>query len=150
MFETNWTSNELRLRMSASLENNDQADALVSEFLLQTDVPVDRFAVRILLREALLNAVTHGCGKDPEQEVRLCVRLEPDAIVLDVQDSGPGFLWQDRNTMFDVLGDGGRGLALMRIYSSNMTFNEAGNHVVLRRRYDSAAVCQCAADGEQT
>ena len=53
-----------------------------------------------------------------------------------VEDDGPGFTWQNRTATFDVTGDGGRGLALMHMYSSEMTFNDRGNRVELRRCFE--------------
>jgi serine/threonine-protein kinase RsbW len=127
----------LRVRFGASLENIDAVDAAVTQFLCDARLPVDRFALRILLREALLNGVTHGSGQDPLREVRLELLSDADGVLLTVEDDGPGFEWQRSNASFDTFGDGGRGLALMRLYSSQMTFNPRGNRVTLRRPYDA-------------
>ena len=129
----------IRLELPATLAAIDAADAQVTRYLTEAGVPVDRFAVRILLREALLNAVIHGSGQDPQKAVRLALTLEPDAVVLTVEDQGPGFAWEERDTTFDIVGDGGRGLALMQTYASSVTFNQRGNCVVLRRRWDQPA-----------
>ncbi|MCK4660725.1 MAG: ATP-binding protein [Phycisphaerae bacterium] len=142
------TPRKLCVHMLASLENIDQADSAVSGFLIERKVPVDRFAVRIMLREALLNAVTHGSGGDSRLPVRLDVELGKSGVALAIEDTGEGFIWQDRDVSFDVLGDGGRGLALMQIYSSEMTFNESGNRVALRRNYDVPAVCHEGSSGD--
>jgi serine/threonine-protein kinase RsbW len=131
------TAHGFRARLSATLESIDAADAAVTGFLSEHDVPVDRFAVRILLREALLNAVTHGSDACPAREVRLELARDDDALVLTVVDDGPGFDWRQHSGEHDTLGDGGRGLALMLLFAAQVTFNERGNAVTLRCAYDS-------------
>ena len=138
MFDVKTEGKHLRIEMSATLENIDGADERASSFLAATHAPIDLFATRILLRESMLNAVTHGSGCDPSQIVRLDVEVDDLGVVLTVEDTGPGFIWQDRQTEFDILGDGGRGLALMQLYASEMNYNEAGNRVVLRRTYEAS------------
>lgn len=135
-FEATRTPAGLHLEMAACLTNIDAADAQVSALLQDRDAPVDRFAVRILLREAALNAVTHGSGQDAAKQVRIDVTLGAAEVELRVEDDGPGFAWQERPPTFDVMGDGGRGLALMHMYASAVEFNERGNCVVLRRQHE--------------
>lgn len=132
---------------AATLEEIDRADAFVSDFLTRQAVCVDRFAMRILLREAMLNAVIHGSGKDPRKRVELRVCCSSDCVELVVEDGGPGFIWQDRETQFDVVGDGGRGLALMQIYATEMEFNSRGNRITLRRACDSSEACASTSRG---
>ena len=121
--------------MGASLANIDRADRVVERFLGQCGLAVDVFAVRILLREAVLNAVVHGSASDPSREVTVELAADPDGVVLTVGDSGPGFDWSSgiSSVGFDDDGDRGRGIALMRIYASKMLYNQAGNCVTLRR-----------------
>jgi serine/threonine-protein kinase RsbW len=135
MFELVRTNKEFRLKMSATLENIEEADNQLTVFLNQRHLPVDIFAVRILLREALLNAVIHGSGKDPDLSVHFDVRVNSSDMVLTIEDFGPGFAWADRKQEINVLGDGGRGLALMKIYSDTMTFSESGNRLTLKKNF---------------
>ena len=131
------TEDGLRLCLPASVASIDAADAQVTRFLDGAAVPVDGFAVRILLREALLNAVLHGSGQDAGKQVRVGVALDRGGVVLTVEDDGPGFVRPARASVPDIAGDGGRGLALMQIYSSEMTFNGRGNRVVMRRNHEA-------------
>ncbi|MBN1765806.1 MAG: ATP-binding protein [Sedimentisphaerales bacterium] len=124
-----------KIRMSATLENIDVVDDTLANYLSGWDLPVDIFAVRILLREALLNAVTHGSGMDSRKTVRLEIRMNTDGIDMEVCDSGSGFPWWNLKEYTFNLDEGGRGLALMKIYSDNMEFNETGNTIILRKRY---------------
>lgn len=148
MFETTESETKLHVRMSATLENIDRADDATVLFLKSRDVPVDMFAVRILLREGMLNAVVHGSGQDPDLPVTMDVELDPEGVGLTIEDTGPGFIWQNRSACFDLMGDGGRGLPLMQMYSSRMAFNDSGNKVSFWRKYREAEVCQGATHGE--
>ncbi len=134
MFEVIGTEDRFQIEMSATLEGIDRADEQLVAYLRANDVAVDVFGLRILLRESMLNAVTHGRGKDSDKTVRLDLAVDSTGVTLTVEDSGPGFAWSDHSQAFDDLdGDGGRGLALMRIYSDEMSYNEQGNQVVLRK-----------------
>jgi len=125
--------------MSAELANIDAADHAVSEALSRWQLPVDVFAARLLLRESLMNAVIHGSGKDPRKQITMHVTFDDAAIQLHVIDSGPGFDWQMKlKEGFDVLSDGGRGMALMQIYASSVHYNAAGNEVTLSRSFETA------------
>ena len=135
MLDVEKTDNMFEIKMSATLENIDVADDGLANYLSDEDLPVDIFAVRILLREALLNAVTHGSGTDPQKTVTMNLWKHTAGIDMEVCDSGSGFNWRDYKEFSFTLDEGGRGLALMKIYSDNMEFNESGNTVILRKRY---------------
>lgn len=135
MFRVSETDDELHLTMPAVLESIDAADELLVGFLVRRAIPIDCFAVRIVLREALLNAVIHGSGEMPEQEVELDVLLDVQGLRLSVRDHGAGFAWRRLWESPPAHLDSGRGLPLMRIYASEVQFNEAGNQVTLVRNY---------------
>jgi len=143
MFDVEHTPTALRITMSASLHNIDRADQVCLEELDRRQVAVNRFALRILLREAALNAVTHGCGEGPDGRVCIAIVFGDDGLRLIVEDNGPGFIWQNREVELDVQGDGGRGLPLMRIYSSEMIYNQSRNRVELRLRSDPELPVTC-------
>lgn len=138
MLETTETNERIQLRMSATLENVEAADDLLAAYLDARQVPVDLFAIRILLREGLCNAVIHGSGKDPDKIVRLEARTDSTSLTLTIEDSGPGFDWLGRAQPLDVVGDGGRGVPLMEIYADKVEFNEKGNVVSMRRNFIEA------------
>ncbi len=139
MFQVEETTTGLQVRMSATLSNIDDADDRVAMFLREKAQNVDQFAVRILLRESVLNAVTHGSGKDPERMVILNVETMQEFVELRVQDPGVGFDWRSHSRDHDVevLSDGGRGIALMEIYSDEMIYNDSGNKLTLRKYYST-------------
>lgn len=137
-FEVRETGARLEITFSSVLAQIDRCDEVVADFVGRAEIALDLFALRILLREALLNAVMHGNGEDPTREVRLVVECLEDRARMTVLDQGPGFAWHDRDMEFDILGDGGRGLPLMQMYADEMQFNDIGNQVVLERRYETS------------
>lgn len=94
----------------------------------------DWYAVELLLREALTNAVLHGAD-DPSRQVVCEVTIARRVARLVVTDEGPGFDW--RRALSAVTAEtatSGRGLKIYQLYADRVSFNEAGNRVVLYRR----------------
>ncbi len=146
MFESFAARERIHMAMSASTLNIDEAEARLCAFLADCD-NIDLFAVRILLREALLNAVLHGSREAEKDSVSVDAVLEPAGLVLTVRDNGPGFAWQEAGTNMDILADSGRGIPLMHIYASEVVFNAAGNEVTLYRDYQDEPISAVAEGG---
>ena len=92
----------------------------------------DCFACELLLREALTNAVVHGCQGDPLGTVRCVLRLKTKRLVIGVEDDGAGFAWRTRrNRDADICACSGRGLEIFRKFATRVRFNEKGNTVVI-------------------
>jgi len=97
----------------------------------------DIFAVRLVLQEAVTNALVHGNGTDPAKHVDIAYLVSPTEVLLEVQDQGAGF---SPNALPNPLAEEnrlrpcGRGVFLMRIYSTWISFNQQGNRVILCRR----------------
>ncbi len=134
MFRITDTSSGFRVQMSSRLDLIDRADELLTQRLLSSTSNLDAFAVRILLREALLNAVMHGGRQGEDSAIDLDVEFDADGLTLTVADRGPGFDWRRRLDRLDVLADGGRGIPLMGIYADDMQYDEGGNRLTLRKR----------------
>ena len=98
--------------------------------------PVDLFAAELLFREAITNAVLHGCRLDPARQIIVAMRVRTDRVVIDVTDDGPGFDWRRnlRHTARDC-DVSGRGLAIYRAYANRIRFNTSGNRLTLVRSF---------------
>lgn len=97
--------------------------------------PSDRFAAELMVREALANAVQHGCGSDPERHVRCTIRIGRGRVLVLVADDGPGFDWRAamrRGTQDTACS--GRGLAIVRRYATRVRFNRRGNIIAIWKR----------------
>ncbi len=93
---------------------------------------------RVGLTEALSNAVLYGNESDPRKTVNVEVCLDPEKVVISVEDQGRGFdpgSVRDPTRPENLHATGGRGLFLIRKLMDEIEFNERGNAVrmVLRR-----------------
>lgn len=96
------------------------------------------FEIETSLREALTNAVVHGCRLDPEKKVQLTACCD-DArgMLLIVRDSGEGF---DIDSIpSPVVGENifathGRGIYLINQLMDEVTFRAGGTEIRMRKR----------------
>jgi serine/threonine-protein kinase RsbW len=97
----------------------------------------DLFAVKLALEEAVVNAFRHGTRGEPGKAVRVAYLVTLSEVVVEVADDGPGF---DPDRVTGPPGPGSasrvtpRGLFLMRVYMTGVSFNRQGNRVTLWRR----------------
>ena len=101
----------------------------------------DLFGVRLALEEALVNAIKHGNGMDPDKQVHIDCRFEVDRVRIVIEDEGGGF---DLKAVPDPTDDenlerpGGRGIMLMRSFMNTIEYNDSGNRLMLEKvRADS-------------
>ncbi|MHC5111140.1 MAG: ATP-binding protein [Planctomycetota bacterium] len=134
MFRYQETGNGCQIEFGSNLDAIEKVDRRVTELLDRCDVNVDKFAIRILLHEALVNAVVHGNGEDPSRSVSVKVTSDEKGVSLFVQDAGSGFSQDAITDSPDRLEAGGRGLLLMKSYADEVSYNDAGNCVHLWKR----------------
>lgn len=90
------------------------------------------FAVELLARECLVNAVVHGNRNAADKSVALLLSVGRELIRLQVNDEGQGFDWRTvRREGSDTTTTSGRGLRLYALYAERIRFNLSGNQVVL-------------------
>lgn len=125
---------EVSEQIPASLEAMESLCLRLRGFLEEGLHDAELFAAELLLRELLTNAVCHGCAGDHRRHVRCDVRLAAGALSLIVEDEGKGFDWRAALARSpDTTGTSGRGMAILRLYATELRFNEAGNRVELVR-----------------
>jgi anti-sigma regulatory factor (Ser/Thr protein kinase) len=127
------SSRQLAWKYPAALQNIDtvcsKAAALLEQCSLQKK---DRFAIELLLREALNNAVIHGCHQNPHLFFSGSLIISDHQAVIEVSDEGLGFEWRSESRSLHPDGDEtGRGLQIYANYASSIKFNDAGNCVTL-------------------
>ena len=92
----------------------------------------DHFAIELLLRELLCNAVVHGCRKDPDKRILCAVRQRRRRFTLVVCDGGRGFDWRAAWRQSSGASDcSGRGMEILRAYATRVRFNKSGNQAVI-------------------
>ncbi len=123
----------LNRRLSASLEAVDQFCLEARAALAEHGWSAQAFWVELLLREALTNAVLHGCGGDAARRVDAEIALAGRELRLLVRDDGDGFDWRGGllRPAPTIEEDSGRGLTLMTSLAADITFNERGNAVAM-------------------
>lgn len=134
MFEIESFPGGRAFRFSASLTLLDRAVAETVGFLQSQNASGSLFDVKLLLREALLNAVLHGSRSDPLRLVALEVRTAASRLTLTVTDQGDGFDWRSGlANLAPPEATSGRGLTILTLYADDVRFNPAGNQVTLTK-----------------
>ncbi len=124
----------LKMTLPAALDNIEEAVAEARRFLSENGVEDHYFDTILILREGLTNAVRHGSASDAGKTVSCAFRLKEGAIILEIEDEGDGFDWRAHPmTAPDISSDSGRGMAIMKSFSSDMEYNEKGNVLTLIR-----------------
>lgn len=131
---------EISLRVPTDLEVVEEAVDLLARHCLASGLPphTARFNFRVVLAEALANAIIYGNRMDPEKSVDVRVVVSRSGLTVHVCDQGDGF---DPSGVPDptepdrLERDDGRGLFLIRNLVDEVRFNERGNTIcmVLRR-----------------
>jgi len=127
---------ELRTALPATLEAIEE---FFVEFRRRSRLMLDRvncFAAELLLREALTNAVVHGCNTDPGKQVRCFLRLRGRTLLIAIADEGNGFDWRAKREKTAEEEDcSGRGMEILNTYADWVRFNKSGNLVTIIKRF---------------
>jgi len=128
------------LRLPSDVNCIEEAVELVTRHCLagHHTTKTIQFRLRVVLSEAISNAVVRGNGEDRTKWVDVRAELVPESIRVSVTDEGPGF---DPDAVPEPLRPeqldeaGGRGLYLIRKLVDAVQFNERGNSIcmILRR-----------------
>jgi len=96
------------------------------------------FEIETALREALANAIRHGCAHDATQSVEVCVACdEAKGMLIVVRDPGPGF---DPATIasptvgHNIYRHHGRGIYLINQLMDEVSFEKGGTEIRMRKR----------------
>ena len=131
-FQVNRDINTLSIVLSSSLENIDRVDRETKKFLKTMGREQDIFIICLGMREALTNAIRHGHHFEVSKKVHFVLRIEDNRLVMEIEDQGEGFDWKVvHERQPGVTEDHGRGLAIIRKFFSEYSFNERGNKIIL-------------------
>jgi len=96
----------------------------------------NEYQIELALREALANAIVHGCDNDPNKKVECCVACtESSDVMIIVRDPGQGF---DLKTVPDPLAaenlssTHGRGIYLINQLMDEVSFERNGAEIRIR------------------
>jgi serine/threonine-protein kinase RsbW len=103
--------------------------------------------VETALREALANAIVHGCGGDPSKEVEFCVACdESRGMLIVVRDPGPGFdpaAIPSPIVGREVFATHGRGIFLINQLMDDVRFEKGGTEIHMRKAGSRAGRTPC-------
>lgn len=135
-------AHRLNRRLSAVIAADTDAIALFIDQvmgLLREGQTADgkEFEIEMALREALANAVLHGCKSDPDKRVECTVACEESGgILIIVRDPGNGFdplSVQSPLVGENILADHGRGIFLMNMLMDEVRWERGGTEIHLRK-----------------
>ncbi len=95
------------------------------------------FEIEMALREALANAILHGCKQDPDKHIECSVTGDKDrGILIVVRDPGQGFdheaipsPTEDDN----IFSDHGRGIYLIHKLMDEVKYHRNGSEIHMRK-----------------
>ncbi len=126
---------ELRTTLPATLEALEEFFVVFRRRAENILSHADCFAAELLAREALTNAVVHGCHADPLKHVLCVLRLRGRRLTIAVRDEGEGFDWRaawDRHG--GSFASSGRGIEILRKFAIRVRYNQKGNAVTMIKR----------------
>jgi serine/threonine-protein kinase RsbW len=95
------------------------------------------FAIETAVREALANAIVHGCGQDSSKQVTISAYCDEErGMILVVRDPGKGF--DPKSVVSPVQGDRvfaehGRGIYLINQLMDEVRFRAGGTEIWMRK-----------------
>lgn len=96
------------------------------------------FEIETSLREALANAVIHGCKNDRRKTIQFCLACDPErGMLIVVRDPGPGF--DPSSIPSPIMGENifsehGRGIFLINQLMDEVQFGRGGTEIRMRKR----------------
>lgn len=95
-----------------------------------------RFAIKLALDEALVNAIKHGNGLDKAKMVQVQADIGPERADFVIEDQGKGF---DRDCVADPRCEEnlekccGRGILLIEAYMTRVVWSDEGRRCTMHR-----------------
>jgi serine/threonine-protein kinase RsbW len=94
--------------------------------------------IETALREALTNAVRHGCSCDPSKSVLCSILFENNNVLIVVSDPGRGFNPEhipDPTEGENLYENHGRGIYLIHQLMDEVSFKRSGAEIHMRSRF---------------
>lgn len=135
-------SSELILRLDLSLPADVSGITPVVQRIMSIVGSMEcgagkEFEIETALREALANAVVHGCKRDPGKNIQVCVSCdETRGMLIIVRDPGTGF--DPAQIPSPTVGENlyqhhGRGIYLINELMDEVRFERGGTEIWMRK-----------------
>ena len=84
------------------------------------------------------NAIRHGCERDPDKKVQVCVACDDSrGMLIVVRDPGPGFNVESIPNPVEgenLFSQGGRGIFLINELMDDVSYEKGGTEIRMRKR----------------
>jgi serine/threonine-protein kinase RsbW len=138
-FDPERLQSRFRVRIAGRLEAISPAvERMMDEVRAMPCAKGKEFEIETALREALANAIRHGCGNDASKEAEACVACdESKGMLIVVRDPGPGF--DPASIPSPVVGQNifrshGRGIYLINELMDEVSFENGGTEIRMLKR----------------
>jgi len=134
--------NQLMIRIEVTLNADPTAINPVVEGIMEMARKLEcaagkEFEIETALREALANAIVHGCKKDPTKKIQCSVGCdEKRGMLIVVRDPGSGFdplAVPDPCNGENVFSNHGRGIYLINQLMDEVKFERNGSEIHMRK-----------------
>lgn len=129
MYQIEKFDRKIRIKISASYEFMEKICLEVEKFSKERAFFHKNFAIQLCVREALTNAIRHGCKNNQQKSIDFIIEHKDQAIAISIEDEGEGFDWRKKETNTRHLQIHGRGRNIINIYSDSVEYNEKGNKI---------------------
>lgn len=123
---SNLTTEKYKLKSLADLGKTNTSVVKYIEKSIELDEPTT-YSVKLVLSELIINGFIHGRTK--EMNLDVTVDKESSTIEILIDDGGQGFDVVNSIKEPNVESEQGRGLILVRAFSSDVSYNNIGNKV---------------------
>jgi serine/threonine-protein kinase RsbW len=133
---------KLMVRLDVSLQADVQAITPVVEGVMKMAGEMKcaagkEFEIETALREALANAIVHGCKNDPRKQIQCTVACdESRGMLLVVRDPGTGFdpaALPSPTQGQNVYSEHGRGIYLINLLMDEVRYARGGTEIHMRK-----------------
>ncbi|MBN1871051.1 MAG: ATP-binding protein [Candidatus Omnitrophica bacterium] len=97
-----------------------------------------QFDIRLVVEEAVRNAIEHGNCYDKDLPVKILYSIDRSKCVIEIEDQGKGFdvtRVPDPRKQENLVKAGGRGVFLIRKLMDRVEYNEIGNKVKITKYF---------------
>lgn len=116
--------------------------AKLKDFNLSNDCLQD---IRLSFEEALINAIKHGNKFNKNFSVDCNLTVQGNSIIISVRDQGQGYDYNKiKNPTLDenLERKCGRGVFLIKKLMDNVSFNKAGNEIIMQKKISRHDACR--------
>ncbi len=136
-FDVLQDNGSIHFNFSSTMENIDHVIIGAIDYLYSKmdGIKEHAFAINLVLREGLTNAIRHGNGNNPEKLVKLSLDIEENRLIkVAIEDQGDGFDWKSQlKAKLPEDEEHGRGMFIIDSYFNGYSYNDKGNILYLKK-----------------